>query len=226
MLAHVPSKERIALAIIGGLVLVTLGFLGSRATRRADPITIEQQATDAPLAPTASAKTQPTEVVVDVTGAVKKPTVVHLAVGARVEDGIQAAGGAQPDADLESLNLAAKLQDGDQLYVPSKGKQDEPAKVSPTYQGGKLAPHAYQAHPEPAKTASPHSGGKHPTAPVSLNTASSEQLQTLPGVGPSTAESILDYRKEHGGFTTIDELMAVKGIGPKKMEKLRKWLKL
>ena len=132
--------------------------------------------------------------VVHVVGAVRRPGLYRLEPGSRVDDAIREAGGAKPKAALELVNLAAPLSDGQQIVVPARGR--------PAPAGGSAV----------AGTAS---------GPVHLNTATLEQLDTLPGVGPVTAQKILDYREEHGGFSSVDELDAIPGIGPARFEQLR-----
>jgi competence protein ComEA len=134
-----------------------------------------------------SASSSAGSVTVDVAGKVRRPGIVVLDVGARVVDALEAAGGARPGVDLRSLNLARVLVDGEQLLVGL------PAVVGVA-------------------------GGAVPTAPadgplVNLNTATQAELETLPDVGPVTAEAILAWRSEHGGFTAVDELLEVDGIG-------------
>ena len=135
-------------------------------------------------------------VVVDVVGAVRRPGLYRLAQGSRIADAITRAGGATAKADLAQVNLAAPLADGEQVVVPRRGGASVPPGVG---------------------SASP-SG---PAAPVQLSTATLEQLDSLPGVGPVTAQKILDYREKHGAFQSVDELDAVPGIGPKRLEQLR-----
>jgi len=135
-------------------------------------------------------------VVVDVVGAVRRPGLYRLAQASRIADALTRAGGATAKADLAQVNLAAPLADGEQVVVPRRG-------------AGVAAPGA-RAGP---------AGG--PAAPVQLSTATLEQLDSLPGVGPVTAQKILDYRQEHGAFQSVDELDAVPGIGPKRLEQLR-----
>jgi competence protein ComEA len=137
--------------------------------------------------------------VVHVAGAVRRPGVYRLGAGARVKDAVRRAGGPTPKADVNAINLAAVLQDGVQVVVPAK------------LSVGVVATAA-------VPTGAP---GAPPAAPVNLNTATAEQLDTLDGVGPSTAQKILDYRKEHGGFRSVEDLGQVSGIGPKRMEALR-----
>lgn len=136
-------------------------------------------------------------VVVDVAGQVTAPGVYRLPAGSRVEDALRAAGGVVPGADVSTLNRARKLVDGEQLAVGVPGAAVGPA-------GG------------PAGSPSAAVGGK-----VDLNAADLTALETLPGVGPVTAQHILDWRTEHGHFSTIDELRDVSGIGPVKFDAIR-----
>jgi competence protein ComEA len=135
-------------------------------------------------------------VVVDVVGAVRRPGLYRLAQGSRIADALTRAGGATAKADLAQVNLAAPLADGEQVVVPRRGT-------------GAATPAAGSA------------SAAGPAAAVQLSTATLEQLDSLPGVGPVTAQKILDYRQEHGAFHSVDELDAVPGIGPKRLEQLR-----
>lgn len=139
--------------------------------------------------------------VVHVAGAVRHPGVYRLAAGARVRDAVRRAGGAARRGDVNAINLAAQVQDGVQIVVPRR----VPA-------GGAAAA---------AGPSSPEDPSAVPTAPINLNTATAEQLETLDGVGPATAAKILEYRRAHGGFRTIDDLGQVSGIGPKRLEAIR-----
>ena len=140
----------------------------------------------------------PRSLVVHVVGAVARPGLYRLAGGSRVDDAIREAGGAKRLADLSLVNLAAPVVDGQQVVVPRRATRSEPA-----------------------ATGEPASASAVPAGPVQLSTATLEQLDALPGVGPVTAQSILDYRNEHGGFQSIEELDAVSGIGPARLEELR-----
>jgi competence protein ComEA len=137
---------------------------------------------------------------VHVVGAVRDPGVYRLADGARVQEAIARAGGATSRADLQAINLAAKVADGQQVVVPRRGTAVAAASASAPGGG------------ETGATA----------APVNLNSATAEQLDTLDGVGPSTARKILDFRTAHGGFSSVDDLAQIPGIGPKKLESLRR----
>jgi competence protein ComEA len=146
-------------------------------------------------APQASGGKATRAIVVDVEGAVRRPGVYHLPAGARIADAIERAGGTTRRAAGALVNLAAPLTDGEQVLVPRAG--DSGAATS-----GQTGP--------------------SPTAPIDLNTATVEQLDTLPGVGPVTAQKIVDYRREHGPFTSVDQLDAISGIGPTRIENLRR----
>jgi competence protein ComEA len=137
----------------------------------------------------------PQRVVVDVVGAVRRPGLYRLVQGARIADAVDRAGGATAKADVALVNLAAPLADGQQVVVPTRG----------------AAPAA-----APAGVATGAAAG-----PVHLNTATLEQLDSLPGVGPVTAQKILDFRQKHGSFSSVDELDAVPGIGPARMDQLK-----
>jgi competence protein ComEA len=149
---------------------------------------------------TGTADAQP---VVAAAGAVVSPGLYKLAAGSRVADLLNAAGGPTPDADIDQLNLAMKVSDGDRVYVPRKGEA-----------------------PPPAAGVGSGATGAAADAPVNLNTATLEQLDALPGVGPATAQAILDYRKQHGRFRSVQDLLQVEGIGPAKLEKLRQRVKV
>lgn len=134
--------------------------------------------------------------VVHVVGAVRRPGLYRLKGGARIADAVRRAGGTTRKANLEAINLAAPVEDGLQVVVPRR--------LPPAPAGA------------PGDAAAPAAGG-----PVHLNTASLEQLDTLPGVGPVTAQKIVDWRQTHGAFTSVDDLDAIPGIGPARLEQLR-----
>ncbi|MDQ0664208.1 competence protein ComEA [Arthrobacter ulcerisalmonis] len=141
-------------------------------------------------------------VVVHVAGAVARPGVIRLQRGSRVDDAIAAAGGATADADVNRLNLALVVEDGQKIYVPQRG---EPVSSS-----------SDAAFPDGSGTgAADAAGGK-----INLNTADAAALDTLPKVGPVLAQRIVDWRKDHGPFKSVEELDAVDGVGPKMLEAL------
>ena len=133
--------------------------------------------------------------VVHVAGAVVSPGVYELAPGARVQAALEAAGGAVPGADSGALNLAAPVGDGERVYVPMVG---EPVPIATGSPGVTVAP-----------------------GPVDLNQASAAELDGLPGIGPATAAAIVEHREQNGPFATVEDLEAVRGIGPAKLDALR-----
>lgn len=154
--------------------------------------------------------------VVHVAGAVASPGVVRLAAGARVVDAVTAAGGLRADADPDRVNLAAPLGDGQRVVVPVLG-QPAPVELTPAPASGS---DASSDGPGGASDGGAAAGGAG-AALVDINTATAEQLDTLPGVGPSTAAAILEHRDRQGPFTSVDELLDVRGIGDAKLEALR-----
>jgi competence protein ComEA len=130
-------------------------------------------------------------IVVDVVGAVRRPGLVHLAKGARVADAVARADGLTRRAERSGVNFAAPVSDGQQVVVPERG------------------------------AAAASGGSSAAVGPVSLSTATAEQLDTLPGIGPVTAQKIVDYRAQHGAFTSVDALDAIPGIGAARIAELQ-----
>lgn len=144
------------------------------------------------------------EVYVDVDGAVVRPGVYRLKDGARVSQAIDAAGGLMAEADVTGLNRASKITDGQKIYVPTVGEQQAVAADGGADGGAVLA-----------------SGANDVAGLVNINTASAAELQTLSGIGPSMAQSIIDERTKNGAFASVDDLMRVSGIGEKKLAKIK-----
>lgn len=168
---------------------------------------------------------KPTEVVVHVAGAVRRPGIYHLSPDSRADDALKAAGGAKPDANLDAINLAAHVEDGKQLYVPTRVEQPQGGAPEQTAQAQPAsANHHVNAtglsHSHSQKLTSPNQGT------ININTASAEELQRLPGVGPSYAVRIVQFRKENGPFANPDQLMDVSGIGDKKFAKMRPFVRV
>ena len=170
---------------------------------------------------------------VHVAGAVNNPGVYTLPAQGRAVDAIAAASGAAADADLDRVNLAGALSDGVQIYVPHRGETAAPAQIQPNggtanAGQGNAANGAAQngasqggAQPHPARTLTPAGSAQKGSTPVNINTATAEELQSLPRIGPAMAQRIIAWREAHGGFRSVDELDAVPGIGPSMLENLR-----
>ena len=164
---------------------------------------VGSSAAPAPAAPTSSVVPSPSSAapavaLVHVVGAVVAPGVVELDAGARVLDALTAAGGATPDADLQRLNLAAPVADGQRVAVPRIG----------------------EALPPPVEgSADPGSGG--PSGPVNLNTATAAELEVLPGIGPTLAGAIVAEREKRGRFESVEDLKQVRGIGEQRFADLK-----
>lgn len=204
---HVARVHRLTprtVLCLAAAIALVVAFIAVRAVVAANATSpVSGAATSAPLSsatapePTGAtgisfATPSPTlaaDVVVHVAGQVASPGVVTLPAGSRVQDAVVAAGGPRGDADLDAVNLARPLVDGEQVYVPAPGQAPPASSI----------------------------GGSGPDASaglVNLNTADSTRLQALPGIGPSLAQRILDWRTEHGGFQSVGELEEVSGIGP------------
>ena len=145
---------------------------------------------------------------VHVAGAVKSPGVYRLRQGARVNDGVDAAGGATTTADLDSVNLATLLNEGQQIYIPKRGEKPRTITTRPQLSvGGAVSDGVI-------------SGGDVATRLININLASATELEQLPGVGPATAKAIVAYREKYGAFNTLEDLLKVRGIGPAKLSEI------
>jgi competence protein ComEA len=182
-------------AIAGALLLIAALFLAGRFLAGAGSAT-EGPRADSAVAGDLRAEPRP-RLVIHVVGAVRRPGLYRLADGARIADALRRAGGATRRADLSLVNLAAPVSDGSQVVVPKRA-------------------------PSVAAGSESEAGDPAPAAgPIHLNTATVEQLDELPGVGPVTAQKIVDYREQHGAFSSVDDLDAIPGIGPARLEQLR-----
>jgi competence protein ComEA len=203
----------VVIAVVAGFVWYRIGAgsgvdggappRSNRARDAGDAVT-----TTVPAAGDATATTAPSSpkgtaarLAVHVAGAVTHPGVVELPTGARVIDAVEAVGGASPEADLDRLNLAAKVADGERVFVPKVGQADPGVLAGDTAPGGDGDAGA--------------TGGK-----LNLNTATEAQLEQLPGIGPTYAQAIVAERERRGGFKSVNELRSVRGIGDKRFSQL------
>jgi competence protein ComEA len=188
-------------AVLLAVVAVAAGFVWYRAGLSSGGADVAGALAPPIQTPaSASSTTTTTVVVVHVAGAVARPGLYRLAAGSRVADAIELAGGPRPRADLDRLNLAARLVDGQRVAVSRRG---EPAPPGPVESG----PAAVDAG--------------SPAGPVDLNTAGTAELETLPGVGPATARKILEERSRRGGFRSVRDLLGVPGIGERRFAELQ-----
>jgi competence protein ComEA len=193
--ALTPAQRRLlaaALVLVGALVLVAPRLVHRGGQWSHTPCSHIPCALAPPLRVARTVRTAP-RLVVDVAGAVRRPGLYRLATGTRVDDAVAAAGGGTARADLTAVNLAAPLSDGEQVLVPARG----------------------------AAGAAGAAGASAGSTIVDLNSATAEQLDTLPGIGPSTAAKIIAYRQQHGAFHSLAELDAISGIGPSKLAELK-----
>jgi competence protein ComEA len=184
------SRQQLAVYVAAALAVA---LIGARYLKDAGHEAAPQRSSAAPAR--ISVDRSGSRVYVHVTGAVKRPGVYRLPAWARLDLAVMRAGGATRGADLQGVNLAAKIADGQQVVVPRRG----PAGAGAAAAGG----------------------GEAGAGPISLNTATAQQLDQLEGVGPATAQKILDWRKQHGGFRSVEDLQQISGIGPKRFETLK-----
>ena len=198
----------VVIAAASGLAMASFGGHSSSVSfERSDEASVSDVhgAGDASSDDESSAKSSSAaEVYVDVDGAVVRPGVYRLKDGARVSQAIDVAGGLTAEADVTGLNRASKVADGQKIYVPKVGEQQAAAAV-----GGA----------ESSAATTPGAGSS--SGLVNINTASAAELQTLSGIGPSMAQSIIDERTKNGAFASVDDLMRVSGIGEKKLAKIK-----
>lgn len=166
----------------------------------------------ATVAPTVAPSPTPSPVRVYVTGAVANSDVYFLPAGSIIKDAIAAAGGFTAEADPERINQALELQDQQQIHVPRKNEVDAP----PPVQGGPVVTELNSSQGGGSSRSAPVAGGA-----ININTATLEQLDSLPGVGPAIAQRIIDYRESMGGFKTVEEITQVSGIGEATLAKIK-----
>jgi len=190
----------LAALVVGGGVLWYVRSLPSQVRVEAAVGRTAPAQPTLPQGGPATPSPSPGVVVVDVAGWVRSPGVYELPVGSRVVDALQRAGGARPGADLTSINLAALLTDGEQVVIGKHGGS--------TFGSGSSVI---------GGAGSPGAGG----GLVNINSATLEELESLPGIGPALGQRIIDYREQHGPFSSVDDLLNVSGIGDQRLADLR-----
>lgn len=200
-LLELRARETIALAVLAVAVIAGATFAFVRARPKPEPAAVAPPV--AVLASASASASAPASLIVHVAGAVTRPGIYTLAAGSRVADALTAAGGATPGADVNAINLARPLADGERVWIPRKGETPPPDPGGGGGSGG---------------------GGGATGGKVNINTASATELETLPGIGPALAERIVEYRNQHGPFRTVRDLMKVTGIGEKKFAALEDYV--
>ena len=204
---HVDSIQRKLFLIIGAVILaVSIGLIYKEISGRTDnplqeaatgEILLQEQQEDEAAETAELTKEQQETIQIYITGQVKRPGVYTIAPDKRLIDAIELAGGCTPEADLNRINLAARVVDEGMYYVPAAGEEIDPG--IPAVQ----------------------TGGEAGTEKININTADENQLQTLTGIGPAKAQKIIEYREANGGFKSIEEIMNVSGIGEKTFENIK-----
>ena len=205
-------------AALSVVIIVSLGiYLTEHLTEKTEIALIENEAaqiTEITKEPIPVSEEKEKIIVVDIAGAVKNPGVVYLIEGSRVNDAVTEAGGLAENADTILVNLAAKLSDGDKVYIPEEKKNEKSASSEPAG----IITNIISNSADSSNSSGASGSG---SSLININTADSEQLQALSGVGPATAQKIIDYRNKSGGFKKIEDIMKVSGIGAKTYEKLK-----
>jgi competence protein ComEA len=211
-----PDRRHLIAYIAAAAVLVVIAarFVGrDNGSEPVPSISMAAPASASPARarPRAATQSKP-PIWVDVAGAVRRPGLYSLPDGSRIAAALERAGGVTGRADRAAVNLAAKLMDGQQVFVPARGGGGS---------AGAAGSGAGGASAGGTAGASGASGGGPPGARISLSTASQAQLEELDGIGPALAQRIIEYREQHGGFKSIDQLQEVAGIGEKRFEALK-----
>lgn len=210
----IEQDKKLLIKVIAGIILLVIAFsvyvIKEVGQEQISLSVIPDEGTENEITTDSALEKEKTVIIVDVAGAVASPSVVELPDGSRVFEAVEKAGGFTVEADTSMINQAEILTDGQKIYIPTK---QEIRQLQSTEEG----------------TASVNSidpSGTHRSGLVNINTADSAALQQLTGVGPATAEKIIDYRNQNGKFKTIEELKNVSGIGEKTFEKFKDKIKV
>ena len=209
---NLGKKQRIILSILASIIIISIGYYVyskdettyqeleiNKEVKESDGNTSENKNNEEIENQESSKET----IVVHVSGAVNNEGIVELEADSRVADAIEKVGGLKPDANMKEVNLASKLEDGMKIYIPSNTEQE------------------IQENNNTSSIIQNSTANKKQTSKININTATQEELDSLPGIGPSTALKIINYRKENGKFSKIEDLKEVSGIGEAKFNQLK-----
>lgn len=214
---YINKKTKILLIILIAIMAIGISYYAYQNEKESQNI-IEQQNLEIEENKQEESSKETKKIIVHVSGAVQNEGVIELEENSRIADAIEKAGGFREDAYTKDVNLAYKLEDGMKIYIPTiEEKENEKTKV------------IVESNIETENNNSSYSNasdGKNTNSKVNINTASKEELDTLPGIGPSTAEKIINYRKENGKFKSIEGIKDVSGIGDSKYENIKDMIEI
>lgn len=214
---YINKKTKILLIILIAIMAIGISYYAYQNEKESQNI-IEQQNLEIEENKQEESSKETKKIIVHVSGAVQNEGVIELEENSRIADAIEKAGGFREDAYTKDVNLAYKLEDGMKIYIPTiEEKENEKTNV------------IVESNIETENNNSSYSNasdGKNTNSKVNINTASKEELDTLPGIGPSTAEKIINYRKEKGKFKSIEEIKDVSGIGDSKYENIKDMIEI
>lgn len=214
---YINKKTKILLIILIAIMAIGISYYAYQNEKESQNI-IEQQNLEIEENKQEESSKETKKIIVHVSGAVQNEGVIELEENSRIADAIEKAGGFREDAYTKDVNLAYKLEDGMKIYIPTmEEKENEKANV--IVESGIETENNNNSYSNTDE-------GKNVNSKVNINTASKEELDTLPGIGPSTAEKIINYRKENGKFKSIEGIKDVSGIGDSKYENIKDMIEI
>ena len=217
-MTRINKKQKIIIGIVIVIVAIVAIYYSYKQENNfleeTENLEIENQAKEG--AEESEETTEKEKIIVHISGAVQNEGIVELESGSRVADAIEKAGGLKENAYMDEINLAYQLEDGEKIHIPTVEEQKEKEN-----QESKVENESGTGSDGTTSRSSNSSINNGSQIKININTATEEELDTLPGIGPSTATKILDYRKEKGKFKTIEEIKEVSGIGESKYEKIK-----
>lgn len=220
-MVNLSQKQLTILIVIGIVIILIIGYYIYSITSDSSYEQIEENVEQQDIKQEENVENQAEEIVIHIAGQVKNPGIVRIKEGARIADIIEKAGGLTQEANIENVNLAYIVEDGQKIIIPSKKDTQEKEYVT-TENGEDIISESAQT----TDNKSSNSQTNTSSSKVNINKANKEELQTLSGIGESTANKIIEYRKEHGEFKTIEDIKNVSGIGEAKYEQIKENIKI